>query len=151
MKTEHCRKLIPGTTLPDITSMEISDIILRFNLHSGFPLSPEKEIILVDGASFLFRAYHAMGRDPLTTSDGRTTQAIFGMVNMLKSLLRERQPTHIAVIMDAKGKNFRHEMYSEYKANRPPHAGRPPGAVAVRAGNNPGHGYPPDFHSRGRG
>jgi DNA polymerase-1 len=83
-------------------------------------LSPDKEIILVDGASFLFRAYHAMGRDPLTTSDGRTTQAIFGMVNMLRSLLKECQPTHIAVVMDAKGKNFRHALFKEYKANRPP-------------------------------
>ena len=83
-------------------------------------MAPDKEIILVDGASFLFRAYHAMGREPLTTSDGRTTQAIFGMVNMLRSLVRECQPTHIAVVMDAKGKTFRHDLYKEYKANRPP-------------------------------
>ncbi len=81
---------------------------------------PGKEIILVDGSSFLFRAYHALGRNPLSTSDGRTTQAIFGMVNMLKSLLKECQPTHIAVVMDAKGKTFRHDLYAEYKANRPP-------------------------------
>jgi DNA polymerase-1 len=83
-------------------------------------MSPDKEIILVDGASFLFRAYHAMGRAPLSTADGRTTQAIFGMVNMLRSLIKECQPSHIAVIMDAKGKNFRHELYEQYKANRPP-------------------------------
>ncbi len=83
-------------------------------------MSPDKEIILVDGASFLFRAYHAMGRDPLTTSDGRTVQAIFGVVNMMRSLLKECQPTHIAFIMDAKGKTFRHDLYKEYKANRPP-------------------------------
>ncbi len=83
-------------------------------------MSPDKQIILVDGASFLFRAYHALGRNPLTTSDGRTTQAVFGVVNMLRSLLRECQPTHIAVVMDAKGKNFRHDLYKEYKANRPP-------------------------------
>ncbi len=79
-----------------------------------------KEIILVDGTAFLFRAYHVRSRNPLTTSDGRGTQAIFGMINMLRSLLKECQPTHIAVLMDAKGKNFRHEMYREYKANRPP-------------------------------
>ena len=79
-----------------------------------------KEIILVDGTAFLFRAYHVRNRNPLTTSDGRGTQAIFGMINMLRSLLKECQPTHIAVLMDAKGKNFRHEMYREYKANRPP-------------------------------
>ncbi len=83
-------------------------------------MSPDKEIILVDGTSFLFRAYHALGKNPLTTSDGRTTQAIFGMVNMLKGLLKECQPTHIAVVMDAKGKTFRHDLYQAYKANRPP-------------------------------
>ena len=83
-------------------------------------MSPDKEIILVDGTAFLFRAYHVRSRNPLTTSDGRGTQAIFGMINMLRSLLKECQPTHIAVLMDARGKNFRHEMYREYKANRPP-------------------------------
>ncbi len=83
-------------------------------------MSPDKEIILVDGTAFLFRAYHVRSRNPLTTSDGRGTQAIFGMINMLRSLLKECQPTHIAVLMDAKGKNFRHEMYRAYKANRPP-------------------------------
>jgi DNA polymerase-1 len=86
-------------------------------------MSPDKEIILVDGASFLFRAYHAGGRQgqiPMSTSDGRTTQAVFFMTNMLRSLLKECQPTHIAVVMDAKGKTFRHDLYSEYKANRPP-------------------------------
>ena len=82
--------------------------------------SADKEIILVDGTSFLFRAYHALRRNPLTTADGRTTQAIFGMVNMLRSLLKECQPTHIAVVMDAKGKTFRHDLYDAYKANRPP-------------------------------
>ena len=83
-------------------------------------MPPDKEIIIVDGTSFLFRAYHALGRNPLTTSDGRTTQAIFGMVNMLRSLLKECQPTHLAVVMDAKGKTFRHDLYRAYKANRPP-------------------------------
>ena len=83
-------------------------------------MAPDKEIILVDGASFLFRAYHAMGRAPLTTADGRTTQAIFGMINMLRSLIKECQPTHIAVVMDASGKTFRNDLYAEYKANRPP-------------------------------
>ena len=83
-------------------------------------MSVDKEIILVDGTALLFRAYHAGGRNPLTTSDGRGTQAIFGMLNMLRSLLKEYRPTHIAVVMDAKGKTFRHEMYRKYKANRPP-------------------------------
>lgn len=80
----------------------------------------DNEIFLVDGSSFLFRAYHAMGRSPLSTSDGRSTQAIFGMINMIRSLIKECDPTHLAIVMDAKGKNFRHELYPEYKANRPP-------------------------------
>ncbi len=81
----------------------------------------EKELILVDGSSFLFRAYHALGRQGgLSTSDGQPTHAVFGVVNMLRSLLRESQPKHIAMVMDAKGKTFRNEMYAEYKANRPP-------------------------------
>ncbi len=80
----------------------------------------DKEIILVDGTALMFRAYHARTRNPLATSDGRGTQAIFGMLNMLRSLRKEYQPTHIAVVMDAKGKTFRHELYREYKANRPP-------------------------------
>ena len=83
-------------------------------------MSVDKEIILVDGTALMFRAYHVRTRSPLATSDGRSTQAIFGMINMLRSLLKEYQPTHIAVVMDAKGKTFRHELYREYKANRPP-------------------------------
>ena len=84
-------------------------------------MSPDKEIILIDGSSFLFRAYHALGRQGgLSTRDGQPTHAVFGVVNMLKSLIKECQPAHIAMVMDAKGKTFRHEMYPEYKANRPP-------------------------------
>ncbi len=83
-------------------------------------MSVDKEIILVDGTALMFRAYHVRTRNTLTTSDGRSTQAIFGMINMLRSLLKEYQPTHIAVVMDARGKTFRHELYREYKANRPP-------------------------------
>ncbi|MGI9318211.1 MAG: DNA polymerase I [bacterium] len=84
-------------------------------------MSPDKEIILIDGSSFLFRAYHALGRQGgLSTRDGQPTHAVFGVVNMLKSLIKECQPVHIAMVMDAKGKTFRHDMYPEYKANRPP-------------------------------
>ncbi|MDA8014980.1 MAG: DNA polymerase I [Gammaproteobacteria bacterium] len=79
----------------------------------------DKQIILVDGSSFLFRAYHAI-REPLTNSRGQTTHAVFGMLNMLRSLIRQRQPERIAVVLDAKGKNFRHKLYKDYKANRPP-------------------------------
>ena len=84
-------------------------------------MSPDKEIFLIDGSSFLFRAYHALGsQGGLSTRDGQPTHAVFGVVNMLKSLIRECQPQHIAMIMDAKGKTFRHDLYKEYKANRPP-------------------------------
>lgn len=75
-------------------------------------------LILVDGSSYLFRAFH--GLPPLTNSKGMSTGAIYGVVNMLRSLIKEYQSKHIAVVFDAKGKTFRDDIYSEYKANRPP-------------------------------
>ncbi|USE36633.1 DNA polymerase I [Endozoicomonas sp. SCSIO W0465] len=77
-------------------------------------------LILVDGSSYLYRAFHASERANLRTADGRPTGAIRVMTNMLRSLIRQYQDSHVAVIFDAKGKNFRHEMYSEYKATRKP-------------------------------
>lgn len=74
--------------------------------------------ILVDGSSYLFRAYHAL--PPLTNSKGEPTGAIVGVINMLRKLINEYHPQHMAVVFDTPGKTFRHEMYSEYKANRPP-------------------------------
>ena len=74
--------------------------------------------ILVDGSSYLFRAFH--GLPPLTNSKGQDTGAIYGVINMLRSLIRQYNPTHMAVVFDAKGKTFRDDMYKEYKANRPP-------------------------------
>ncbi|HIQ40133.1 MAG TPA: DNA polymerase I [Sulfurivirga caldicuralii] len=76
------------------------------------------DLILVDGSSYLFRAYHAL--PPLTTSDGTPTGALYGVVNMVGKLLSEYQPERIAVVFDARGKNFRHQIYEAYKANRPP-------------------------------
>ncbi|TDF36241.1 DNA polymerase I [Alteromonadaceae bacterium M269] len=78
----------------------------------------ENPFILVDGSSYLFRAFHGM--PPLTNSKGMSTGAIYGVINMLRSLIKQFNPTHIAVVFDAKGKTFRDEMYAEYKANRPP-------------------------------
>lgn len=75
-------------------------------------------LILVDGSSYLFRAFHAL--PPLTNSKGRPTGAVYGVINMLRKLREEYQPEHMAVIFDAKGKTFRNDMYAEYKANRPP-------------------------------
>ena len=77
-------------------------------------------LILVDGSSYLYRAFHASERANLRTSDGRPTGAIRVMTNMLKSLKRQYVGSPISVIFDAKGKTFRHDMYSEYKATRKP-------------------------------
>lgn len=79
--------------------------------------SIKKPLILVDGSSYLYRAYHAL--PALQNSKGMPTGAIYGVVNMLKRLLNDYQPTHMAVVFDAKGKTFRDELYKEYKANRP--------------------------------
>lgn len=75
-------------------------------------------IILVDGSSYLYRAYHAL--PPLSNSKGQPTHAIYGMITMLKSLFDRYQPEKIAVVFDAKGKTFRSDLYPEYKAHRPP-------------------------------
>jgi len=80
--------------------------------------NPDSPFILVDGSSYLFRAFHAM--PPLTNSKGQATGAIYGVMNMLGKLLEQYQPEKIAVVFDAKGKTFRNDMYSEYKAHRPP-------------------------------
>jgi len=79
---------------------------------------PADPLILVDGSSYLFRAYHSPPH--LTNSRGESTGAIYGVVNMLKSLLRQFNPSQMVVVFDAKGPTFRNEMYSEYKAHRPP-------------------------------
>jgi DNA polymerase-1 len=75
-------------------------------------------IILVDGSSYLFRAFHAM--PPLTNQQGHPTGAIYGVTNMIGKLLETYQPDQIAVVFDAKGKTFRNDLYPEYKAHRPP-------------------------------
>ncbi|MCJ8350719.1 DNA polymerase I [Moritella sp.] len=79
---------------------------------------PNNPLVLVDGSSYLFRAFYSPPH--LTNAEGMATGAVYGVVNMLKSLLTQFDPSHIAVIFDAKGPTFRNEMYSEYKANRPP-------------------------------
>jgi len=75
-------------------------------------------LVLVDGSSYLYRAFHAMPN--LTNSRGEPTGAIYGVTNMLRKLLADYDPQYIAVVFDAKGKTFRDEVYPEYKANRPP-------------------------------
>ena len=80
--------------------------------------SKQPPFILVDGSSYLFRAFHAL--PPLTNSQGTPTGAVKGVLNMLRKLIKDYQPEHIAVVFDAKGKTFRNDLYAEYKANRPP-------------------------------
>jgi len=75
-------------------------------------------LVLVDGSSYLYRAFHAF--PPLTNSNGEPTGAMYGVLNMLKSLISQVQPSHIAVVFDAKGKTFRDEMFEQYKSHRPP-------------------------------
>ncbi len=77
-----------------------------------------KKFVLIDGSSYLFRAFH--GLPPLTNDQGEPTGAIYGVINMLRKLIDEEQPDTIAVVFDAKGKNFRHDIFPDYKANRPP-------------------------------
>ncbi len=79
---------------------------------------PENPLILIDGSSYLYRAFHAF---PGTMSNGEhPTNAVYGVANMLRSMMRQFSSERIAVIFDAKGKTFRDDMYPEYKANRPP-------------------------------
>ncbi len=77
-----------------------------------------KPLVLVDGSSYLYRAFHAM--PSLTNSKGEPTGAVYGVINMLRKLLNDYQPEQIAVVFDAKGKTFRDDLYPEYKAHRPP-------------------------------
>jgi len=77
-------------------------------------------LLLVDGSSYLYRAFHVPNLQQLTNARGEPTGAVYGVVNMLRSLLAEYDPQHIAVVFDAKGRNFRHELYEQYKAHRPP-------------------------------
>ena len=72
-----------------------------------------KPLILIDGSSWLFRAYHAL--PPLTNSKGQPTGAVFGMGNMLRKLLKDYAPERICVVFDPSGKTFRDELFADYK------------------------------------
>ena len=77
-----------------------------------------KKLVLVDGSSYLYRAYHAM--PDLTTSSGETTGAVYGVINMLRRQLKEHPSDYLVVVFDAPGKTFRDDIYPDYKSNRPP-------------------------------
>ncbi len=77
-----------------------------------------KEIYLIDGSAYIYRAYHAIA--PLNNSKGLPTHAVYGFTTILRRIMREREPRHLAVAFDTRGKVFRHRIYPDYKANRPP-------------------------------
>jgi DNA polymerase-1 len=83
---------------------------------TGEAAAPPRRLVLIDGSSYLYRAFHAL--PPLTTSKGQPTGAIYGFLNMLQKLRTEQQPDLIAVVMDAPGPTFRDELYADYKAHR---------------------------------
>lgn len=87
-------------------------------MHVTSTTSSTPLLLLIDGSSYLHRAYHAM--PPLTNSHGEPTGTVYGVINMLHKLLHDYHADYVAVIFDAKGKNFRHEIYPNYKATRPP-------------------------------
>jgi len=78
----------------------------------------EKTIYLVDGTAYIYRAYHAIRG--LSNSTGLPTNAVFGFTKMLNKLIEDRSPEYIAMFFDSKGPTFRHKLYGDYKANRPP-------------------------------
>ena len=80
------------------------------------PTTANQHLVLVDGSSFLFRAYHAVPY--LTNPEGQPTNAIYGVTNMLRKLLSDHKTDYVTVVFDAPGKTFRHDMFDQYKANR---------------------------------
>jgi len=80
------------------------------------PAAPVPRVFLLDAMSYIFRAYHALPR--LTNRQGMATQAVYGLHNMLRKLLAEYRPEHVAAAFDLEGPTFRHESFADYKANR---------------------------------
>ncbi len=81
-------------------------------------MNTRPDLVLVDGSSYLYRAFHAL--PPFSNSRGEPTGAVFGVLNMLAKFLKDYDPERIAVVFDASGKTFRDELFAEYKAHRPP-------------------------------
>ena len=82
------------------------------------PTSERPDLVLIDGSSYLYRAFHAL--PPLTNSAGQPTGAVHGVLNMLLKFLREYAPARVGVVFDAPGGTFRDQLFAEYKAQRPP-------------------------------
>ncbi|HEX7416609.1 MAG TPA: 5'-3' exonuclease H3TH domain-containing protein, partial [Steroidobacteraceae bacterium] len=87
-------------------------------MNSSPPASGSPDLVLVDGSSYLYRAFHAL--PPFSNSRGEPTGAVYGVINMLLKFLKDFDPKLIAVVFDAPGKTFRDEIFAEYKAHRPP-------------------------------
>jgi DNA polymerase-1 len=81
-------------------------------------MAQNEPVYLIDGSAYIYRAYHAIG--PLTNAAGLPTNAVYGFINILLRVLREKKPRYLAIAFDVKGPTFRHEFYPQYKANRPP-------------------------------
>ena len=81
-------------------------------------MSTPRKVYLIDGSAYIYRAYHAIR--PLTNTSGLPTHAVYGFTTILRRLLREKNPEYLAVAFDTRGPVFRHKMYADYKANRPP-------------------------------
>src|SRR5262245_65122479 len=81
-------------------------------------MNARRKLVLVDGSSYLYRAFHAL--PPLTNSRGEPTGAVFGVLNMLQKIIKEEAPQLIAVVVDAPGRTFRDELFDQYKATRQP-------------------------------
>lgn len=82
------------------------------------PVMKIEPVYLIDGSAYIYRAYHAI--TPLSTSKGLATHAVYGFINMLRRVIREKKPSYLAIAFDLKGPTFRHRLYDDYKANRPP-------------------------------
>ena len=83
-------------------------------------MSASKPVVLIDGSSYLYRAFHVPNLQRLSDSSGNPTGAVHGILNMTNRLIADYEPEHIAAVFDAPGKTFRDDLYSDYKANRPP-------------------------------
>lgn len=81
-------------------------------------MTDRPKLYLIDGSSYIYRAFYAMSR--LSNAQGLPTQAIFGFIQMIRKIVEQEKPDYLAMVFDAKGPTFRHELYSEYKAHRPP-------------------------------
>ena len=79
-----------------------------------------KKLFLIDGMALIYRAYYAMIKNPLTSSNGKNTSVLYGFTNTLLKILKDEKPKYISVILDTKAKTFRHKAYDLYKANRKP-------------------------------